>query len=271
MGGGIGGQDRERPPGTPAHFFVPSGPCRDGRGGRLHPPRRTLCDPLCLNPSSCSLPPVWLSAARPGPPSGAADAPVTEDAAPARPGQHRPGCQARRRLLPLRQRAPGSRTTPSPPTRYAGAVSTRSTTATRMCSMPSLRIAPPLRPRGPRTPRRAPTARRSGISTASGMDEKAIDADGVKPLAPYFDKIAALKDAAGLPALLADLHRTSVNALFEFRVDADEKNSGTDIAQVYQGGPRDARPRLLPTRRQPFQDSPRGLRVARHEDVHPPG
>ncbi len=71
---------------------------------------------------------------------------------------------------------------------------------------------------------------------ASGMDEAAIDAAGVKPLQPWFDKIAALKSSAELPALLADLHSNGVGALFTVFVTADEKNSETDIAQFYQGG-----------------------------------
>ena len=71
---------------------------------------------------------------------------------------------------------------------------------------------------------------------ASGMDEAAIDAAGVKPVQPWFDKIAALKRAADLPALLAELHASGVAGFFTVFVDADEKESGKDIAQFYQGG-----------------------------------
>ena len=71
---------------------------------------------------------------------------------------------------------------------------------------------------------------------ASGMDEAAIDAAGVKPLQPWFDKIAALKSSDQLPALLAELHGNGVPSLFTVFVQADEKNSETDIAQFYQGG-----------------------------------
>ncbi len=81
-----------------------------------------------------------------------------------------------------------------------------------------------------------PNKQKVGDFYASGMDEKAIDADGVKPLAPFFAKIDALKDAAGLPALLAAMHKSSIGGLFEFGVNADEKNSETDIAQLGQGG-----------------------------------
>ncbi len=70
----------------------------------------------------------------------------------------------------------------------------------------------------------------------SGMDEAAVENDGVKPLQPYFDRIAGLKDRAELPKLLADLHLMGVYVLFQPSVDADEKDSETDIVQFYQGG-----------------------------------
>ena len=81
-----------------------------------------------------------------------------------------------------------------------------------------------------------PNKQKVGDFYASGMDEATVNAEGIKPLAPYLAKIDALKDAAGLPALLADLHLKSVSALFDFGVEADEKNSETDIAQLSQGG-----------------------------------
>ena len=71
---------------------------------------------------------------------------------------------------------------------------------------------------------------------ASGMDEKAVDADGIKPLAGEFERIAALKDRTELPAIIAHLHDLGVNVGFALGVGADDKNSTTNIAQVYQGG-----------------------------------
>ena len=71
---------------------------------------------------------------------------------------------------------------------------------------------------------------------ASGMDEKAIDAAGIGPVQPWFDKIAALKSNADLPALLAAMHSNGVRALFTVYVSADEKDSDTDIAQFFQDG-----------------------------------
>ena len=71
---------------------------------------------------------------------------------------------------------------------------------------------------------------------ASGMDEAAIEQAGVQPLAPYFERIAALKDRAELPKLLADLQALDVNVLFAPVVGADEKDSETNIAQLHQAG-----------------------------------
>ncbi len=73
-------------------------------------------------------------------------------------------------------------------------------------------------------------------STPAAWTRLPSNAAGIKPLQPWFDKIAALKSNADLPALLADLHSNGVGALFAVFVTADEKNSETDIAQFYQGG-----------------------------------
>ena len=71
---------------------------------------------------------------------------------------------------------------------------------------------------------------------ASGMDEQAADAAGVKPLADEFNRIAALGDRAELPALLAHLHEIGVNVGFALSVRADDKNSTMNIAQIGQSG-----------------------------------
>ena len=71
---------------------------------------------------------------------------------------------------------------------------------------------------------------------AAGMDEAGVDAAGVKPLQPEFDRVAALADRADLPALVAHLHTLGLGVLFRFDVDADEKNSQNQIVQAAQGG-----------------------------------
>lgn len=78
--------------------------------------------------------------------------------------------------------------------------------------------------------------RKVGDFYNSGMDEAAIEQAGAGALAPTFDRIAALKDRAELPKLIADLHAMGIFALFQTGVGADEKDSETDIAQLQQGG-----------------------------------
>lgn len=87
-----------------------------------------------------------------------------------------------------------------------------------------------------KTPARGSVQQLVGDFYAAGMDEAAVEAAGVKPLQPEFDRIAALKDRAELPALVARHHALGLNVLFRFDVDADQKDSLNQIAQVYQGG-----------------------------------
>src|SRR5260370_8132179 len=61
-----------------------------------------------------------------------------------------------------------------------------------------------------------PTAetRKIGDYYGSCMDEIGINAKGMRPLQPALDRIAALKDRAGLPAVLAMLHQIGTPAFF---------------------------------------------------------
>ena len=68
------------------------------------------------------------------------------------------------------------------------------------------------------------------------MDEERIEAAGVKPLQEELDRIAALKDAAGLLPELARLHLLRVPAAFRFGSTADAKDSRRTIGELYQGG-----------------------------------
>jgi len=81
-----------------------------------------------------------------------------------------------------------------------------------------------------------PANRKIGDYYASCMDEATIEKKGATPLEPFFQKIAALKSAADLPALVADLHTIGVNAFFGFGAEGDFKNAKTVIAQLDQGG-----------------------------------
>src|ERR1041384_6080654 len=68
------------------------------------------------------------------------------------------------------------------------------------------------------------------------MDETKIEAEGAKPLAAEFARIASLKDAAGLQAELAHLHRLNMSPAFAPAAYQDFKDSTRIIAWLYQGG-----------------------------------
>lgn len=70
----------------------------------------------------------------------------------------------------------------------------------------------------------------------SCMDEPSIEAQGVTPLQPEFDRIAAIKDVAGLQAQVARFHSYRVPVVFGFGAGQDFKNSQAVIAQAVQGG-----------------------------------
>ena len=84
--------------------------------------------------------------------------------------------------------------------------------------------------------KRTANVQKIGDYYASCMDEAAINQKGVAVLNPEFDRIAALKSKADLPALLAHLHREQIGALFEFGSGPDFKNAKEVIGQADQGG-----------------------------------
>ena len=71
---------------------------------------------------------------------------------------------------------------------------------------------------------------------ASCMDESAIEAAGVKPLEPEFERIAQIKDAASLQVEVARLQNDGVDAIFNFGSQTDFKDSNSMIAGIGQGG-----------------------------------
>src|SRR5580765_4156746 len=83
---------------------------------------------------------------------------------------------------------------------------------------------------------RSANEQKIGDYYATCIDEDAINKKGIAVLKPEFDRINALKDKAGLPALLAHLHGQGVNGVFSFSSGADFKNAKEVIAQADQGG-----------------------------------
>src|ERR1700747_525262 len=71
---------------------------------------------------------------------------------------------------------------------------------------------------------------------ASCMDESQVEAAGLKPLEPEFERIAQIKDAGTLQAEVARLQNDGVDAIFNFGSQTDFKDSNSMIAGIGQGG-----------------------------------
>ena len=89
--------------------------------------------------------------------------------------------------------------------------------------------------------RRDAITQKIGDYYASCMDERAIEAAGIKPIQPLLDQIASLKskaDLAGMAAAMPPHEELFVreSAFFRFHSDQDFKDSTQVIAWVDQGG-----------------------------------
>jgi len=82
----------------------------------------------------------------------------------------------------------------------------------------------------------APEVQKVGDYYASGMDEKTIGAERIRPLEEELKRIDAIKNRADVLKAVAHLHTTGVGAFFEFGSGQDEKDSTREIAQAAQGG-----------------------------------
>jgi putative endopeptidase len=71
---------------------------------------------------------------------------------------------------------------------------------------------------------------------ASYLDEKKLNALGIKPLAGELGRIAALKDKAALPEMVAHLARLGVATPYGVRVQQDARASSRYAVYVSQGG-----------------------------------
>ncbi|MGH9435066.1 MAG: M13 family metallopeptidase [Terriglobia bacterium] len=71
---------------------------------------------------------------------------------------------------------------------------------------------------------------------ASCMNENEVDAEGIKPLAPEFQRIAQIHDIPSLQAAIAHLQGIGVDAVFNFGSEQDFKNSSMMIGDAGQGG-----------------------------------
>ena len=71
---------------------------------------------------------------------------------------------------------------------------------------------------------------------ASCLDADAINREGLRPLQPELDRIAALKDKSELTSLLARFQLIGVNGFLNFSEQQDFKDASKQIAAVDQGG-----------------------------------
>ncbi len=83
---------------------------------------------------------------------------------------------------------------------------------------------------------RTPDEQKIGDYYASCMDVDAINKEGLKPLQPELDRIAALKNKSELTSLLAHFQLINVNAFLGFGEQQDFKDATQQIAVVDQGG-----------------------------------
>jgi endothelin-converting enzyme/putative endopeptidase len=81
-----------------------------------------------------------------------------------------------------------------------------------------------------------PIEQKIGNYYASCMDERGVDARGTAPIKPVLDRIAGLKNKAGLTPELVKLHTEGVNAMFVVSSGQDFKDASEVIANVDQGG-----------------------------------
>jgi putative endopeptidase len=79
-------------------------------------------------------------------------------------------------------------------------------------------------------------AQRIGDFYASYMDEQKADALGLAPLNAELARIAAMKDKAELPAMMAHLGQLGVRVPFDFSVHQDARDSTRYAADISQGG-----------------------------------
>jgi putative endopeptidase len=97
-----------------------------------------------------------------------------------------------------------------------------------------------------------------GDMYGSCMDEKAVDAKGIRPLTPELDRIAAVKDKSALIEEIGRLHLLGPSALFSFYSNSDLHNADEVIAYIDQGG------LSLPDRDYYIKDDPDKVEMRKH-------
>src|SRR5438105_4549404 len=75
-----------------------------------------------------------------------------------------------------------------------------------------------------------------GMHRSGKPQDDVYEAAGAAPLREEFDRLAAVKDAAGLARAVARLHDLGVTAAFRFGPRPDLKNSKRMLGALSQGG-----------------------------------
>jgi putative endopeptidase len=70
----------------------------------------------------------------------------------------------------------------------------------------------------------------------TAVDTVKIERNGIKPLQPYLDKIAAISDTKALQKTMAELDKIGVSGLIGFFINQDAKNSEVNALQMWQTG-----------------------------------
>jgi putative endopeptidase len=84
---------------------------------------------------------------------------------------------------------------------------------------------------------KSPLQKKYGDYYAACMNTDLIDKEGLTPLKPAMDRIAALSDPKQVSSVMGDLAKMGdPGALFRFGVQQDEKDSTKQIAGIFQGG-----------------------------------
>ena len=87
------------------------------------------------------------------------------------------------------------------------------------------------------SPSRTALEAKYGDFYASCMNVDAVNQKGATPLKPALDRVAGLTDKKQLASVLTELERQDgTDALFDFGVEQDQKDSSQQIAAVQQGG-----------------------------------
>lgn len=79
-------------------------------------------------------------------------------------------------------------------------------------------------------------AQKIGDLYNGGLDSVRLNSEGAAPVLALLQKVDSIQDNAQLSLVMGEMMRSGVSPFFYLFVDADPKDSGMNILQVYQGG-----------------------------------